>query len=205
MSMSAPFGGGGGYWYDMMSVMGSVVGTAEKAEEPLDAQESNVDLKGDGATTAMYLDCYGKFDNVRETPGLASVSNGGERGRRRRPCLRIGGQPARVVIGGWAQQSWRTRQQDGCGPIEVGKRGDVTGDLINPFRLVLADSVRPGRQRIAARCKGPCRRGKGSSGYMCTEDAWMCTLMGMPSGRGFGGEVGIFCELRVFEVRGMRG
>jgi len=36
-----------------MSVMGSVVGTAGKAAEPLDAQESKFDLKGDGATTAM--------------------------------------------------------------------------------------------------------------------------------------------------------
>jgi hypothetical protein len=31
---------------------------------------------------------------------------------------------------------------------------------------------------MAARCKGPCRKGKGSSGYMCAEDAWMRTLTG---------------------------
>lgn len=31
---------------------------------------------------------------------------------------------------------------------------------------------------MAARCKGPCRKGEGSSGYMCAEDAWMRTLTG---------------------------
>jgi hypothetical protein len=45
MSMSAPFGGGGGYWYDMISVMGSAGKATGQIAELLDAQESKVDLK----------------------------------------------------------------------------------------------------------------------------------------------------------------
>jgi hypothetical protein len=42
MSISAPFGGGGGYWYAMMSVMGSLRGTVGDIAEVLDAQGSKV-------------------------------------------------------------------------------------------------------------------------------------------------------------------
>jgi hypothetical protein len=45
MSMSAPFGGGGGYWYDMISVMGSAGEAAGQIAKLLDAQESKVDFK----------------------------------------------------------------------------------------------------------------------------------------------------------------
>jgi hypothetical protein len=50
MSMSAPFGGGGGYWYDIMSVMGSFDGSAGWIPG---SQGFKVDFKVDGATAAM--------------------------------------------------------------------------------------------------------------------------------------------------------
>lgn len=49
--MSAPLGGGG-YWYDIISVMGVGAAAGYIAESP-DLQISRVDLKGGGATTAM--------------------------------------------------------------------------------------------------------------------------------------------------------
>jgi hypothetical protein len=53
MSMSAPFwDGGGGYWYDIMSVMGAG-GTEGYIAESLDPQEAKFDFRGGGATTAM--------------------------------------------------------------------------------------------------------------------------------------------------------
>jgi hypothetical protein len=51
--MSAPlWDGGGGYWYDIMSVMGADAAEGYMAEL-LDPQRSKFDLKGGGATTAM--------------------------------------------------------------------------------------------------------------------------------------------------------
>jgi len=53
MSMSVPFwDGGGGYWYDIMSVM-DAGGADEYIAESLDPQRSKFDFKGGGATTAM--------------------------------------------------------------------------------------------------------------------------------------------------------
>ena len=58
MSISAPFwDGGGGYWYDMTSVMGSGEWTGYIAES-LDAQNSRFDFRGGGATTAMNDSLY---------------------------------------------------------------------------------------------------------------------------------------------------
>jgi hypothetical protein len=53
MSMSVPFGGGGGYWYAMMSVMGSLRGPAGDMAELFDAQGSKVGFEGGWATAAM--------------------------------------------------------------------------------------------------------------------------------------------------------
>lgn len=55
--MSAPFGGGG-YWYDIISVMGAGDTAGYIAELP-DPQMSRFDLKGGGATTAMNESCSG--------------------------------------------------------------------------------------------------------------------------------------------------